>query len=236
MAWAAAAAPRVADVRAEAAAVEGEVWIDELVGLEYFSVPLWALQRAWWRLRGRQRTRAAARAAFHGDLAVLRWALAKLSATGAHYCDAAAAGGQLEALQYVRTLGYPWDAWSCSAAAAGGHLAVLQWMHAQEPPCRWDEWTCSGATRGGHLAVLQWVRTQEPPCPWDEETCSAAAEGGHLRVLQWARAQEPPCPWDAKECLHAAGRGKVARWIRERLRLDALASLISQIRGGGSMK
>ena len=88
----------------------------------------------------------------------------------------------------------PLDKWACSAAAGGGHLAVLQWLRQQQPPCPWDEWACRAAARAGHLAVLQWLRQQQPPCPWDEEACHYAAEGGHLAMLQWLRQQQPPCP------------------------------------------
>ena len=44
----------------------------------------------------------------------------------------------------------------CAAAAAGGHLALLQWL--RQNGCSWDEGTCSCAASGGHLAVLQWAR------------------------------------------------------------------------------
>ncbi|GBF92779.1 hypothetical protein Rsub_05398 [Raphidocelis subcapitata] len=103
------------------------------------------------------------------------------------YCDAAAAGGQLEALQCALALGCPWDERTCSRAAGGGHLAVLQWARAQDPPCLWDEETCSEAAGGGHLAVLQWVRAQEPPCPWVAWICGDRA--GDSATAEWIDAQ-----------------------------------------------
>ncbi|GBF90358.1 hypothetical protein Rsub_02464 [Raphidocelis subcapitata] len=182
-ALAAEAAPRVVKLRTESTALRDKARSEVYAS---FPVPLWALQEAWPRLTQEQQTNAAARAAFHGDLATLRWALRALPQrddAGALYCEAAAAGGQLEALQCARALGCEWRKTTCEAAAAGGHLAVLQWTRAQEPPCPWDKWTCSAAARHGHLAVLQWLRAQQPPCPWDEWTCRDAAEGGHLAVL-----------------------------------------------------
>jgi hypothetical protein len=171
-------------------------WWDDLSGdVAAFSIPLWAMQEAWPRLQPQQQRPAAERAACHGDIPALRWALERLGG-GEHdsICLAAARGGQLEALQCARA----------------------QWARAQEPPCPWDASTCEEAARGGHLAVLQWARAQEPPCPWDDGTCWAAAEDGHLAVLQWARAQEPPCPWADGTCavLESLGRLGVAQWAR----------------------
>ncbi|GBF93557.1 hypothetical protein Rsub_06277 [Raphidocelis subcapitata] len=219
--WAAAAAPRVAELRKVARALREEAlrsfWLSRREH-QSFSVPLWALQEAWPQLTEQQRKLAAARAAFHGDLAALRWALLLLHRDndGTRYCAAAAAGGQLEALQFARLLGYEWSVSTCVEAAHSGHLTVLQWARAQQPPCPWNEWTCSAAAAAGHLGVLQWLRTQRPPCPWDWETCSAAAGGGHLAVLQWARAQQPPCPWDKRTCTAAARGGQLAvlQWAR----------------------
>ena len=221
-ALAAAVAPRAADLRAEAQASAVGAWWNMSSAYKTFSIPLWALQEAWPELGIQQRARATARAAFHGDLATLRWALPQLD--DGDLCCAAAAGGQLEALQYMRALGCAWsrfipwgfDRDACQAAAQGGHLAVLQWVRAQEPPCPWDKRTCSEAAYGGHLAVLQWARAQEPPCPWDEGVCSFAASGGFLAVLQWWRAQQPPCPWDDSACGAAAKTGRLAmlQWLR----------------------
>jgi hypothetical protein len=218
-ALAAAVAPRAAELRAEVEASVTKAWNDLRFAFRSFSIPLWALQEAWPELRDEQRKCAAARAAFHGDLATLRWALPQRDDDGALFCIAAAAGGQLEALQYTRALGCAWHSESphwrwgrnaCQAAARTGQLAVLQWLRAQEPPCPWEEGTCSAAAQSGFLAVLQWLRAQEPPCPWDERTCRAAASDGHLAVLQWARAQQPPCPWDEETCWGAAHIGHLA--------------------------
>ncbi|GBF89979.1 hypothetical protein Rsub_02685 [Raphidocelis subcapitata] len=227
-ALAAAAAPRVAAVRAEAQAAKDAPNQECVIfkngrfpfGVEIPSIPLWALQEAWPQLQGRQRTRAAGRAAFHGDLAVLSWALLRPLDLAMHaaqgVCEAAAAGGQLEALECARALGCPWDGWTCKAAAKSGQLAVLQWARTQQPPCPWGVDTCVAAAEGGHLAVLQWLRAQKPPCPWERETCSAAAWDGQLAVLQWLRAQQPPCPWDGWTCARAAQSGQLAvlQWAR----------------------
>jgi hypothetical protein len=135
-ALAAAGAPRAAALRDEVAAAkvkeEGD-WCGP-DALQPFSAPLWALREAWPQLEEQQRSLAATRAAFHGDLEVLRWRLPQRSDDGVLYCLAAAAGGQLEALEYARTVGcawepessdWPWEVDASEVAALNGHLAVL---------------------------------------------------------------------------------------------------------------
>ena len=69
---------------------------------------------------------------------------------------------------------FPLDESTCAAAARGGHLEVLKWLRSQDDPCPWDEETCYCAALGGHLEVLHWLRSQEDPCPWDESICGTA--------------------------------------------------------------
>lgn len=49
----------------------------------------------------------------------------------------AAMGGCVHASQYLRALDPPaaWGSLTCLAAAAGGQLDMLQWLRAQAPPC-----------------------------------------------------------------------------------------------------
>jgi hypothetical protein len=157
-------------------------------------------------------------AARHGSApAVLRWAIKNETEGLGHVsipaaAAAAAEGGHLAVLQWLRKRSFPWDARTATAAAAGGHLAVLRW--ARTNACEWNAHTCSEAARGGHLALLQWA--WENGCPWRrEQTCSEAAEGGHLAVLQWARADG--CTWGTDTAFNAAQGGHLAvlRWARE---------------------
>eukprot|EP00588_Corethron_pennatum_P026107 CAMPEP_0194321338 /NCGR_PEP_ID=MMETSP0171-20130528/17552_1 /TAXON_ID=218684 /ORGANISM="Corethron pennatum, Strain L29A3" /LENGTH=211 /DNA_ID=CAMNT_0039079179 /DNA_START=367 /DNA_END=1002 /DNA_ORIENTATION=- len=105
-------------------------------------------------------------------------------------CRAAAAGGQIRVMKWLRGRDCPWNWWASQAAAGGGHLEMLQWLRGEE--CPWGSWTCRAAAEGGHLEVLQW--TVASGCPWDEWTCKAAADGGHLGVLRWAI--ENGCDYD----------------------------------------
>ena len=47
------------------------------------------------------------------------------------------------------------DESTCRAAAVGGQLRVLRWLRGRD--CPWDSWTCRGAVEGGHLEVLKWA-------------------------------------------------------------------------------
>ena len=77
-------------------------------------------------------------------------------------CDAAASSGQLEALQWLREDGCPWNENTCAMAAYGGNLEVLQWMRANG--CPWDERTCyCAATEIVNLEVLQWAHANGCP-------------------------------------------------------------------------
>ncbi|CAM9288055.1 unnamed protein product, partial [Hapterophycus canaliculatus] len=140
----------------------------------------------------------------------------------------------------------PWHANTAMAAASGGHLEVLKWL--RENGCGWDEYTCHKAASGGHLEIIQCGKTRNGPtahlsypavtnelhevrhstasrccftcftgstilskvvqwarangCEWNAATCSRAARGGHLLLLKWARGSG--CPWDASTCMGAA--------------------------------
>lgn len=122
-----------------------------------------------------------------------------------------------------------WDVSTCNAAAASGHLEVLQWCRSQHPPAPWADSTASAAATAGHLATLQWLLKPYPaltdvtninpgcqpshskspltdsvskvlgisrpnpmrpePCPWSPwYRCAIAAKAGQLHVLKWLRA------------------------------------------------
>lgn len=159
-------------------------------------------------------------------------------------CEAAASGGSLDALIWLRGLKppCPWDPTLVGVAAAhNGHLHVLRWMFTQGPPDdaepsisqaaaegghirvlkwvaefphNWSWYTTSAAAGAGQLETLKWLRSRG--CPWDSWACTRAAEHGQIDVLEWARAQDPPCPWDSLACGSAAEEGHfdTLRWLR----------------------
>ena len=148
-----------------------------------------------------------------GDLEALQWSREHGCPWDGSTCGAAAAGGHVGVLQWVREQGCPWNSSVCFEAACRGHLHILQWLRAQDPPCPWETQTCAGAAGGGQVGALQWLR--EHGCPWDEETCAYAACRGQLGALQWLREQG--CPWDEVDCMRYAavnGHLPILRWLR----------------------
>ena len=95
-------------------------------------------------------------------------------------CKAAAYGGQLEVLKWLRENSYPWDEMTCACAASGGYLKMLQWARANG--CPWDERTCSLAAGGGHFEMLQWARANG--CSWNERAMISTAQEGHETVVR----------------------------------------------------
>src|SRR5690606_3822841 len=93
---------------------------------------------------------------------------------GKDACEAAARGGHLAVLQWLREQKCRWSTSTCESAAESGHLAVLQWAH--ERGCPLGD-AAAYAARGGHLHVLQWLRSQG--CEWDSWVTLGAARAGH---------------------------------------------------------
>ena len=162
-------------------------------------------------------------AALQGSVEILRWLMEDKGWEPNLYTvgEWAGFGGSVEVLEYLLEGGYAFRRGkACEAAARGGCLEALKFLRGLDPPCPWSKSTCEGAARRGHLDVLKWLRAQEPPCPWSTSTCTYAAEGGHLEVLKWARSQDPPCPWSSpwsrRECRELAlqyGHRHIIDWF-----------------------
>ncbi|KAI8468980.1 MAG: hypothetical protein J3K34DRAFT_470311 [Monoraphidium minutum] len=103
--------------------------------LGLYRLPMWFVRDAW-AARPRPPPEALeqslARAAWHGDAAMLEWARGVMR--GSEQC---------------------WGRRVCAMAAGGGALAALQWLRAWRRRCPWDRWTGMAAAAGGHLHVLQ---------------------------------------------------------------------------------
>lgn len=146
-------------------------------------------------------------AAFHGQLAALKWLRARDCPGDWGVTVAAAEGGHLEIFKWCCDH-FGWgDPWSVEAAINGGHVGMLDHLHKDG----WDafgesDW-CATAAGAGRLDALRWLRAHG--CEWDARTCKAAAYGGHLELLRWAR--EHGCPWDAEACRSAAISGNLDR-------------------------
>jgi len=120
-------------------------------------------------------------------------------------CTAAAAGGQLEALKYLHSIGCHMDCGRVVSAAALGHMHVLKW--ARSNGAKLDSSACEAAAACGQLKALMWLHEQG--CEWDESVCANAAEYGRLAELRFAH--ENGCKWDGMTLRQASrcGHGDV---------------------------
>jgi hypothetical protein len=114
---------------------------------------------------------------------------------------AAARGGHLPVLEWLRSQACPWDESACSAAAEGGQLAALQWLRRRGAP--WDFLTCAKAAGAGHLEVLRWAHAQG--CPLSEHVQRLALRGEHVHVLRWAADVGCPADLETRELAAALG-------------------------------
>ena len=147
-----------------------------------------------------------AAAAEGGHLVTLQWLRSQGRAWNEGTCNAAAWNGHLEVLQWARIQGCPWSADTSLIAAGRGHLEVLQFLLDNE--CPRHVIICDFAARSGHLSVLKYLR--QMGCRWNANTTLWAARGGHLEVLQWLRFEG--CPW-IKEACRREGKPNIVRWI-----------------------
>ena len=165
------------------------------------------------------------RAAYKGNQDVLTWT--KNSNPGkwidrcegwlglsASPCNAAARGGQLKVLQWLRSDAggkCPCNETTCAAAAKNGQLEVLDWLRQKGCPWGVEPCACKLAAQNGHLEILK--RARQNGCPrFDEIICKVAAFHGRINILKWARENE--CPWDTETCTYAATKGhfELLKW------------------------
>jgi len=147
------------------------------------------LMRAYPEEEMRQNIHICAAAAGGGHLELLTWLREQDYAWDWHTCVEAVSGGHLDVLQFARSKGCPWFDWVLDHAARHGDPKMLRWMC--ENKCVLDPEACASAARWGKLDNLQCLRSLG--VAWSPHVCSAAATGGHLPTLQWAHANG--CPW-----------------------------------------
>jgi len=182
-------------------------------------------------------------AAHHAQMPVLQWInaqrpLYKLRIMDDVLVRAAAGGGHIHMIEWLRSKGCTWSERACTMAAQEGHLHALQWL--RERGCPWDEKVCARAMRNGHLHIVEWARANGCPwdyrtfanaakvgdvgaarrllemnCPWNGDPCALAARHGHFTMLRWLR--DNGCPWDGRVCAWAVdGRHRdIILWARQ---------------------
>eukprot|EP00306_Pavlova_sp_CCMP459_P012170 CAMPEP_0185182964 /NCGR_PEP_ID=MMETSP1140-20130426/1674_1 /TAXON_ID=298111 /ORGANISM="Pavlova sp., Strain CCMP459" /LENGTH=381 /DNA_ID=CAMNT_0027748937 /DNA_START=18 /DNA_END=1163 /DNA_ORIENTATION=+ len=148
----------------------------------------------------------------HGHVDALESIVSLLDAVeDASLCTAAAWGGSLEALQWLRSRGHAWDADTVRAACEGGHEDFLRWV--LDNGCPRDELACHWTAAQGSIAVMEILRARG--FSWYNRTPAVAARHGHLDMLIYLR--DHGCPWDARVCAWAAANGHmhVLNWAVE---------------------
>ena len=139
-------------------------------------------------------------AAGNGHLEVMRWARENGCPThGGEVCARAAKNGHLHILLDLQASGVMFNCTASLAAAQGGQLEVLRWLRAIG--CPWDVGKIyAAAVERGHVGIVALIRANQYSSsiplrvdPWNPTLTAHAAEHGKLAVLQWLRAHE--CPW-----------------------------------------
>ena len=172
-------------------------------------------------------------AAHAGQLGVLKWLVEPIHERGEIVNLAS---------RQAKRVSVPWDGWTCAEAAAGGQLEVLQWLREGEGskgpngPAPWDAWTCDLASQRGYLHILKWARDPSRvggPAPWNENVCANASLFGFFEMLKWAReGSDTPCPWDDRVCSFAVSAGFDGS-KRDELCFEAIKWLTDPKRAGG---
>jgi hypothetical protein len=153
-------------------------------------------------------------AAFRGHIHVLKWACYEADPPlpmGAKWAPPNDHGGH-------RTLHMKEGA-ECAAAAKGGQLETLQWMRSQSPPFVWNGRVYTAAANGFHVDVLRWA--WQHACP-EEGTISGrhwATEvtGSWLKPLKkWRRQRKDPRN-DPCAAAELAKYLRIAEWMRAHL-------------------
>lgn len=131
----------------------------------------------------------------HGHLDVLDWLFSSGCPwkeknenddplSGGKACSAAAKGGHLHVLRFLRSsrqMNAKWTTNTPRCAAERGHLEVLRW--AIENRCPVDDRTYHGAAMYGHVHILEYLHTTH--ATYDAFAACAAAGQGHVHVLEW---------------------------------------------------
>lgn len=133
---------------------------------------------------------------------------------GGMACEAAAEGGHLHVLQFLRSqhMNAKWNHKTPMKAAERGHLEVLRW--AMENRCPVDPYTYHGAAMYGHVHILEYLHATH--APYDAFAANAAAGQGHLHVLEWFKEHETFYMLRQQHLLKYAAREnqiKVLEWV-----------------------
>jgi hypothetical protein len=142
-------------------------------------------------------------AARSGSISMLKWLRTESWCEFNYYtCAGAAQGGQLAALQHLRSEGCDWDIENITRdAASSGSIQVVEWLR-QQQGIKVRAIALTAAAYAGHIAMCEYLRSIG--CRLDADACRLAASNGDLSTLRWLR--ENGCPWRLSDICRTAAR------------------------------
>lgn len=168
-------------------------------------------------------------AAQSGHIQILQWFRQnhyKYDVWGCIYV--AALKGHLNILEFLQEEdGFTLGPSACDAAAQGGNVSVMKWLRSNG--CKWNLGVCiHGAAREGKVEMIDYLLDNEEH-PFDSELCLVfAAKYGHVNILRLIRRKGYD-DWNTKISDEAARAGKtnVLKFLKEEVgcKLDLNACL-----------
>jgi hypothetical protein len=133
------------------------------------------------------------RAAFHGNLEMVKYCVAKKCPMNSAACAQAANGGHLEVLKYLREeVEAPWGWRTAILAAENGHLHILEYL-VERKYDQYDEGACEVAATFGHLDCLKYLH-ETAKAPWSYLAVHNAHYNKHPECLQYLLDNNCPLP------------------------------------------
>lgn len=133
-------------------------------------------------------------AAGAGQLYTLRWLEDTVEVGRAipAVCTAAARGGHLSALAFLRASGFVWDLTTCCQAAKGGFEEIVTYCLDGECTSREEGMIVilHNAARSGDVGMLaRLVKRFNYELGMNDTVMRGGVESGHVRVLEWVRGR-----------------------------------------------
>jgi hypothetical protein len=134
------------------------------------------------------------RAAFKGNLEIIKYCVANECPINERACAEAAENGDLEVLKYLREEAKaPWDSRTAAWAAEYGQLHILEYL-VERKYDEFDEEACEFAATHGHLDCLKYLH-ETAKAPWDSSAVLVAHENDHPECVQYLLNNNCPLPY-----------------------------------------
>ncbi len=152
------------------------------------------------------------RAAKEGNLKELMQARNNDEEWNHHTYAAAAAGGHLDIIQYLRKKGCSWDIETTRASANGGHLDTLKWVLSKG--CKIDSTIFNGVIRNGKVDIVIWLHDHYLKyCLSEIRHNVAAVKSGNLDMVKLLRKWKYPWSDIIGRTACALGKLDIIKWL-----------------------